>query len=375
MQSMQGTGAGAGAGRFVYDGRLGELYVIFIKNVLLTIVTLGIYRFWAKTRMRRYLWSHTSLFGDRFEYTGAGKELFLGFLIALGLFILFGAVFAAVTIALGETAGQVMLAGFYTLVFFLFFVARFTALRYRLSRTRWRGIRGGLGGSPWRFAWLSVGWNIVNLLTAGLLGPVVTIRTLGYRIRNAFFGTARAGFSGQARDFYGRFIVYYFSSAAIAIVGLAIAVGIAYAIGAGTEISELFADRAPGEQPPPRAIAIMILGIYAVAFFVGLLMLPVVCWYYSFLYNYLLRSTDIAGIRFGGTVSTWGMFGYLIVNLLIMVTTLGLGFPWVMHRVMTFISANVVVEGAIDPETVRQSQMSAPRTGEGLLEMLDTGVI
>ncbi len=375
MQSMSGAGDSAGAGRFVYDGRLGELYVIFIKNLLLTIITLGIYRFWAKTRVRRYLWSHTSLFGDRFEYTGTGKELFLGFLIALGLFLAFGAILVVVTIVLGEGVGQVLTGVFYILLFFLFFVARFTALRYRLSRTRWRGIRGGLAGSPWRFAGISIGWNIVNLLTAGLLGPVVTVRTLGYRIRNAFFGTARTSFSAQAKDFYGRFLIYYFSSAALAIIGLAIAAGVIYAIGLGGELGELFGNRVPGEKPSPRAVVIMIFGIYAVAFFVGLLMLPVVCWYYSFLYNYLLRSTAIAGIRFGGTVTTWGMFGYLIVNLVIMVVTLGLAFPWVMHRVMRFIAANVVVEGAIDPETVRQSQMSAPRTGEGLLEMLDTGVI
>lgn len=83
MQDIQGAGDAAGGNGFVYDGRLGELYVLFIKNLLLTIITLGIYRFWAKTRVRRYLWSHTSLFGDRFEYTGTGKELFLGFLIAL----------------------------------------------------------------------------------------------------------------------------------------------------------------------------------------------------------------------------------------------------------------------------------------------------
>ena len=68
---------------FQYDGRLGELYWIFIKNLLLSIITLGIFRFWGKTRIRRYLWSHTSLAGDRFEYTGTGGELFIGFIIVM----------------------------------------------------------------------------------------------------------------------------------------------------------------------------------------------------------------------------------------------------------------------------------------------------
>lgn len=55
MQNLQGVHGIAGQGKFVYDGRLGEFYVIFIKNVLLSIITLGIYRFWGKTRVRRYL--------------------------------------------------------------------------------------------------------------------------------------------------------------------------------------------------------------------------------------------------------------------------------------------------------------------------------
>src|SRR4051794_33119066 len=71
---------------FVYEGRLGEIYGIFIVNLLLSIVTLGFYRFWGKTRMRRYVWSRVSLSGDPFEYTGTGGELFVGFLIVMVLF-------------------------------------------------------------------------------------------------------------------------------------------------------------------------------------------------------------------------------------------------------------------------------------------------
>ncbi len=69
-----------------YDGRAGEVGSIALANSLLGLVTLGIYRFWAKTRLRRYLWSHVSMEGDRLEYTGRGIELFIGFLIA-GVFL------------------------------------------------------------------------------------------------------------------------------------------------------------------------------------------------------------------------------------------------------------------------------------------------
>src|SRR5215471_14672701 len=72
----------------VYDGKLAELYRIFVPTLLLSIVTLGIYRFWGKTRIRRYLWAHTSFQGDRFVYADTGGELFRGFLFAA--LLLFG---------------------------------------------------------------------------------------------------------------------------------------------------------------------------------------------------------------------------------------------------------------------------------------------
>src|SRR4051812_6107878 len=63
--------------------RPGALFKICYLNLLLTVVTLAIYRFWAKTRLRRYVWRHVAVGGESFEYTGTGKELLIGFLKAL----------------------------------------------------------------------------------------------------------------------------------------------------------------------------------------------------------------------------------------------------------------------------------------------------
>jgi len=54
-----------------------------IVNILLNVITVGFYRFWDKTRIRNYIWSHLRFQGENFEYTGTGKELLFGFLIAL----------------------------------------------------------------------------------------------------------------------------------------------------------------------------------------------------------------------------------------------------------------------------------------------------
>ncbi len=61
-----------------YVGTRGELMPIVLMNLLLTILTLGIYHFWAKTNIRKYLWDKTRFDGEPFEYTGTGGELFMG---------------------------------------------------------------------------------------------------------------------------------------------------------------------------------------------------------------------------------------------------------------------------------------------------------
>jgi uncharacterized membrane protein YjgN (DUF898 family) len=94
---------GAGTQRLVYDGGLMGLYEIYLLNLVLTVITIGIFRFWAKTRIRRYVWSHVSFQGDRLEYTGTGGELFKGFLIVLGFIVLYGILQSVLQFALGPT--------------------------------------------------------------------------------------------------------------------------------------------------------------------------------------------------------------------------------------------------------------------------------
>ena len=83
--TLQGEGA-TSAPTHLYGVFLSEnskLFWLVTWTGALTIVTLGIYRFWARTRLRRYIWSSIRPGGDSFEYTGTGLEKFLGFLIAL----------------------------------------------------------------------------------------------------------------------------------------------------------------------------------------------------------------------------------------------------------------------------------------------------
>ena len=59
-----------GSNTLSYHGSIGKVYGVWLKNLLLLIITLGIYRAWAKARMRKHLWSHVTIEGDPLHYTG-----------------------------------------------------------------------------------------------------------------------------------------------------------------------------------------------------------------------------------------------------------------------------------------------------------------
>jgi len=143
---MHGT-VTQGESAFTFEGNWREYAPIAFTNLLLTIVTLGVYRFWATTRTRRYLWSRSRFVDENLEWAGSGKELMIGFLLAM---LVFAVPFILVTqvaqamILRGQIAlGTGLTLASWLMIFYLGGLARYRALRYRLGRTRWRGIRGG----------------------------------------------------------------------------------------------------------------------------------------------------------------------------------------------------------------------------------------
>src|ERR1051326_2924576 len=118
--------------RPTFHGRGGTLFGIHIVNVCLTLATVGVYTFWGKVRVRRYLLSQSDIDGDRFAYHGTGRELLLGFVKA-----------ALVRDAWAAAGARIVSS----IVFAIFVpVALVGARRYRLSRTSWRGIRFSFDG-------------------------------------------------------------------------------------------------------------------------------------------------------------------------------------------------------------------------------------
>lgn len=194
----------------IYDGQAGQLAGLGLKVAALTLLTLGIYRFWGKTEIRRYFLSRLRLATDRFEYTGTGGELFLGFLIVLAVLIPYGILSQTLTVlsvAWSPVAQAVVGIVEAVFILFLFGYALYRARRYRLSRTLLRGIRFGQAGSAARYGMMFLGYMLLTGITLGIAKPVGDVALYRFQTRNTLFGNQTFDFDGNPGEMMGRWIV------------------------------------------------------------------------------------------------------------------------------------------------------------------------
>lgn len=197
-----------------YFGKGGPLFRLYIKTALLTLITLGIYRFWAKTRIRKYIWSATTGDDDGFEYTGTGLEKFLGFLVAIVILAIYLGIVQMALFFFGlnlfvdpQSQGQELAqlgAIYITLlaVLPLLLFAQYRARRYKMARSRWRGIRFGMENGAWGYVARAMGYYLLNALTLGLLNPLVTYRLEKYMADRSWYGDAQFMQNGRWQDLY-----------------------------------------------------------------------------------------------------------------------------------------------------------------------------
>jgi uncharacterized membrane protein YjgN (DUF898 family) len=176
---------------------------LVFRGALLELITLGVYRFWLATDIRRHMWHNASVDGDALEYTGRAKELFLGALLALAIFApLYLAYFI---IGLEAERWKAFASVPFGLFFYLFAqFAVYRARRYRLSRTIWRGVRFWMTGSGWNYAFRSFGLMLLVVLTFGLALPWREAALERFKMRHSHYGGLQGRFEGTGWEFFKR---------------------------------------------------------------------------------------------------------------------------------------------------------------------------
>lgn len=354
--------------RLGQDGTVRHLWPIVLVNALLNIITLTIYRFWARTHVRRFLWSGTTLLDDRFEYTGTGRELFLGFLIVLGVVILpFIAVNAAAQYFWAED-DPIRYGGFiivvYVLVLFLVGMALYRARRFRLSRTAWRGIRPALAGRSWVYGLLYLAIYLANGATMGWSYPWGRIRLMEQILNETYFGDRPFRFEGRAGPLYRRFAVLWCGGAALFFVVIVLAVVIGIALSAGTHTG----------KTDKELVAQAVAGGVGAAMLIGFLPLGALfAWYKAKELSYIAECTRFEGLSFRFDVTTWSLIRLVVGNYLILVLTLSFGYPFAQLRKFRYLCQRLEAVGEVDFESIRQSAHARPSIGEGLADAFDLG--
>lgn len=217
-----------GAVRPRFHGAKRAMAPIVLKGLALSVVTLGVYRFWYQTDVRRFLWNNVEIDGDALEYTGRGLELFVGFLIALGVLIpLYGAA-ALLGIAAGAF-GPLVQVGVSLLVVILAQYALYRARRYRLTRTIWRGVRLQQTGSGWAYAGRSLGWLIVAVVTLGLAYPWMRASLERFKMRNTWYGDQQGAFDGTGGQLFRKGVLLWLFAVVVGLGSAAAFLGVHYA--------------------------------------------------------------------------------------------------------------------------------------------------
>ena len=345
------------------------LLKLTIVNALLSIVTLGFYRFWGKTRVRQHIWSSVHINGEPLEYTGTGMELFKGFLVVFGtLGLPFVIAVVAISITRGpESVWLKALQGVAAIfIYFFWGYAVYKARKFQLTRTMWRGIRGTLVGSAMKYSIANFGATLARSITLGWATPAMNTILQERIISDMRFGDAAFKFQGRSGPLYKS----YAASWLLNVVLYASLFGIVvYAVSHGMLNLEFGPDNRTFPANGWKFVALIL-----VLFVTYMLLLPFI-WsiYMARELQLFAEYTRFDGAQFRLNATRGSMVWLTIVNFLITVLTLGFGRPFVQRRQVRYVIDRLELFGSVDIDRIMQSPIPMESRGEGLADAFDVG--
>lgn len=327
-----------------------------LKNGLLNLVTLTLYRFWGKTEVRRRLWSSIHINDEPLEYTGRGVELFVGFLLAMAviglpfLILVFGAQFMGPVIA-----GPALLVLYAAMIYLIGF-GRFTAFRYLASRTVWRGVRFQMEGSANSYAWAFIGYLLLSAVTLGWFWPAAQRRLSGRLWASLRFGDKAFVYNiDRARKTAPVYWPYVISGA------MSFAAYVVFAV----LMYVLVPGISSGEAAQPRAADIA--RIYLASFIVLPLFAIAVAPYQAAALRTVVAGIGLEQVEAKLKLSWLNMAWLYISNIVLATMSLGFLMPFIQARTSKFLLGRMELSGQANLTDVRQAPQG-PKSGEGLAD-------
>lgn len=331
-----------------FSGESLEYFKIWIVNIALTVLTLGIYSAWAKVRKNQYLYQSTSFQNIPFEYLAEPMNILKGRLIIFGAFVVY-------TLAISYLPESEI---FFVLLFggvFPWVVIR--ALSFRMRHTSYRNIRFQFKAAYKEAFIIYVGLTLLIAFTLGLIYPY-------FMYRQKKFVTDHSGYGKTPFVFLGSFKEVYLLLLKGSLYLFCLLMG-GYILMIAALISSL-------ENPSyiPSWFFNVVLVFLTAGIIIGLIL--IVVYLDVVVKNYFWNHTWLDKIRFKSTLEVSKMFWLYVTNILGILLSAGLLIPWATIRSARYRLENLHLITA-DPsqEFFSDEMKDVDATGEEFVDFYD----
>ncbi len=330
---------------FVFTGTAGEYFRIWIVNLLLSVVTLGIYSAWAKVRRLRYFYGHTSLDGRGFGYHASPIAILKGRLIAYAVVM--------VLAVLGQVA-PLAASALYLPLAVLMPIVLVRAFRFRAANSSYGGIRFGFDGLESDAYRVFLFLPMTVPLTLGLTYPLVVKRQREYFVSESRHGHSQFGLDLPTWPVYRIYVLAGLALLSWFAIGVATFVGAAAVEGIGR----------PESMPGPSvwlAVALLYAGM-------GVTVVAVRTAFENLVWNHTLIDRH----RFESRLRVRDMIWLYASNLVGIALTLGMGVPWARIRMARYRAQVLsLIPGGALVTTAAEGGLDAAATGAELSDAMD----
>lgn len=326
-------------GKVQFSGKGSEFFGIWTVNILLSIITLGIYSAWAKVRTYRYFYGHTRIDGHSFDYLATPMQILKGRILAVLVFLIY-----TFTISFLPIVGLLFAIGF---LFLLPWVIN-QGLRFNMRMTRHRNVRfafaGNYGDAFINFVLLPV----ASVFTLHLLLPYVLKRIDQYMHENISYGNKPLTVNLKGERYY---------IAALITIGVAIGGLVIFGIFAGASAMTI------GDlSTHDFSISTIIVPLFIAALYIAFLTL-VSAVYQSIIRNHIFNNSEFTDVAsFESNLKAVDYAILLFTNALAIIFTLGMAYPWAKVRkakLLASVTEVTIYSGALSLIDIAQNEQSS----------------
>lgn len=328
---------------FQFSGQANEYFRIWIVNILLTIVTLGIYSAWAKVRRKRYIYGCTTLDGSSFEYLAEPMKILKGRIIIFAIYLIWG----AVTKYRPEASFIILIAIIAAIPW-----AINKSLKFNAVNSSYRNVRFNYNATYMETLITFIGFGILSALSFGLLLPYYIHRIKKHVANHSRYGMQHYQYVGSAK---GMYMIYLKGAIGMALVLVGIVVA---SMGIG------FLQKSMG----PEAAIFMILPGLLVYVGAGLVM----AYIQAVQTNYIFDHLQLRENRFESTLIPFKLLSIYATNYMAIALSLGLLAPWAKIRMVNYRLDNLFYKANSDLDSfVAKETEELAALGEEVSDLFD----